>query len=327
MPTVVWLNGEFVERDAARVSAFDAGFQHAIGLFETMLAADGRVFRLFEHLERLQRSARELGLSDSLHLNPLAEAVRRVAERSAEPRARVRLTVSGGSLGAMAAPSARGANGASPTDPTILILAQRAVEHPEALFEQGALAVIGESRLSNLDPLAGHKTLAYWARLRELQRAARFGAAECLLFDTSNRLLSGAVSNVFLVREGRLLTPPARGESDAGPTDAGDAPVSMGEEAARAWHAQAPPPRAVLPGVTRAFLLAEAERMGLETVRGALTVDDMLGADEVLLTNSSWGVLPVCRIEGHVVGAGSPGPVARGARAKWLGALHEQEPE
>ena len=77
----VWLNGEFVERDAARISAFDAGLQHAVGLFETMCSTGDVVWRLDRHIERLIGSARDLGLSDSLKFNPLREAVRRAVGR------------------------------------------------------------------------------------------------------------------------------------------------------------------------------------------------------------------------------------------------------
>ncbi len=313
MPTAIWLNGEFTERDSAMVSALDAGVQHGVGLFETMHASGGRVFRLHDHLARLQRSARTLGLTESLRINPLAEAVRRTVERAGEDRARVRLTLTGGA--GHGAPGRPGVEGA---DPTILIVAQRATEYPEAMFERGVAVALAETRISHADPCAGHKTLNYWWRLRELRIAGARGGAEALLFDTTNHLACGMVSNVFLVRDGLLRTPPAWGEYEAGaPADAPDPRAASGGAA---------PARPTLPGITRMAVLDGAGELGLECAALPLTIEDVLGADEVFLTNSGWGVLPVTRIEGHVVGAGAPGPVARELRAKWLGAVHEQLP-
>ena len=96
MAMVIWLNGAFVEGDAARVSALDAGLQHGVGLFETMQARHGRVFRLSDHLDRLAESAAELGLADPLRVEPLAQAVEQVMAKWARPDARVRLTLTGG---------------------------------------------------------------------------------------------------------------------------------------------------------------------------------------------------------------------------------------
>lgn len=296
----VWINGQFVERAEARLSAFDAAVQHAVGLFETMLAVNGRVFRLFEHLDRLQRSARELGLTESLRLNPLGEAVQRVVEESALDRARVRLTVTGGDLNLLAS------GGPGPVDPTVMIAAQPATPYPAEMFERGVMAVIGALRLNPLDPTQGHKTLNYWARLRELQHAARAGAGEAILLQVTNHLGGGAVSNLFLIKDGAVLTPIARGEEDPAPT-----------------ALRSP----VLPGVTRRAVLDFAADMGLACEARMLTVDDLLGADEAFLTNSSWGVLPVVRIEAAPIGTGAPGPATRALRAKWLDAVEEQQDE
>ena len=78
----IWLNGSFVDRDEAMISVFDAGFQHGVGLFETMLARNGRVFRPDAHLARLRDSAEDLLLSKRLRPRPLAEAVQLTISRN-----------------------------------------------------------------------------------------------------------------------------------------------------------------------------------------------------------------------------------------------------
>jgi branched-subunit amino acid aminotransferase/4-amino-4-deoxychorismate lyase len=312
MPETVWINGRFLTRDDARVSAFDAGFVHAVGLFETMMAAPllgdedatrGRVVGLHQHLARLETSARELGLSDNLKIRPLAEMVEHVVERSGltgpdqgeAPRARVRLTVTGGDLNLLSS-TARG-----PADPTVVIAVQPATRYPSDMFERGVRVMIADVKANPLNPFEGHKTLNYWWRLRALQHAAAAGAGETLVLQVTNHVCGGAVSNLFALRDGELLTPLARGEEEVGAV-----------------------PSPVLPGVTRATILDFAAQMGLRVVKRLLSINDVLDADEVFLTNSSWGVLPVAAVEGKAIGPGTPGLFTRQLRERWLTFIAEE---
>lgn len=310
MPTV-FLNGEFLDRDSARVSAFDAGFQHGVGLFETFTVAcpaggEARPIHLTEHLERLAHSARELSLSDDLRVDALREAVVRTIARAREDlpgsrRLRVRLTITGGDLNLL-----EGRRGGA--TPTVLIVATPATGYPEEMFEHGVGVVIADHRANPLDAFASHKTLGYWARLRELQVAAGKGAGEALVFQVTNHLAGGCVSSAILVRGEEALVPIARGEEGFGDSGPG---TPRGPAI----------PSPVLPGVTRQWALDELEGLGLVVRRRMLTIADVLGADEVLLTNSSWGVLPVVRVEREGVGIGEPGARARELRRAWLGLL------
>lgn len=323
MPPLAFLNGAFLPPDEATVAALDAGFQHGVGLFETMLGGIGpdgepRIVQLGDHLERLSTSARELRLSDSLRPQPLGDALLETLRRSGLPRARLRLTITGGGvnlLGWRGAPSRdpEGDRGwescADPhgsesraTQPTILIVAQPATVYPEEMFVRGVRVTIADARVNPLMPDEGHKTLNYWWRLRELQQAGAKGAAEALVFQVTNYLAGGCVSNAFIATtdggRSRLLTPIARGEGDS------------------ARGAMLPSP--VLPGITRAAILeAAAADVDLEIERRMITVDEVLGADEIFLTNSSWGVLPVVQVERKVIGEGRPGPVTERLRMAW----------
>ncbi len=307
----VFLNGRFISAEEATLSAFDAGLQHGVGLFETMTArfaaGEAEIPRLEEHLDRLRKSAKELGLSDALRTHALAEAVCKTVEKSKLPRSRVRLTVTGGDLNLLA----RKPEGATPAgevpariDPTVLIVAQPATEYPEAMFERGVPAAIADLRLNPLDPMSGHKTLNYWARLRELQAAAAKKAGEAIVFTVSNHVAGGCVSNVFVAKNGVLLTPIARGEEGGGVRTASGAYL----------------PSPVLPGVTRKAVMTLARERGFECVTRMLAIDDLLEADEVFLTNSSWGVLPVVRLEREEIGGGEVGEKTRALRAALLSA-------
>lgn len=289
---LVWLNGTYVEGDAATVSVFDAGLQHGVGLFETMAARNGRVFRVDAHVQRLIDSARELLLTDSLRADPLAQAVEQTVERNSLEAARVRLTVTGGTPGLSGLPHRQEPR---KVDPTILIVAQPPTDYPEAFFTSGVTVVVADGRANPLDPMAGHKTLNYWHRIQALQQAAARKTGEALWFTVSNHLAGGSVSNAFLVEDGALVTPIARGEEASGAI-------------------RAP----VLPGITRAAIMELARGQGVGVTTRMLDIGDVLSADEVFLTNSSWGVLPVVGVEREKIGQGQVGEITRRLRQAWL---------
>lgn len=285
----VWLNGTWLPRDSAAISVFDAGLQHGVGLFETMHARNGRVFRVRDHLERLRRSATELRLTESLRIDPLIEVIESVVERNALREARVRLTLTGGDLNLLHATGERPEQG-----PTILVVAQPPTRYPDELFVRGVRVMVADGRVNPLDRAEGHKTLSYWTRLAALQAAGAAGASEAVWFSVTNHLACGCVSNIFLFRDGTLLTPYARGE-----------------------EARSALPAPVLPGITRAAILELAEASGIPCERTMLSIDDVFAADEIFLTNSSWGVLPVVGIEKTQIGKGVPGPIASRLRTAW----------
>ncbi|MBI1370332.1 MAG: hypothetical protein GC162_16985 [Planctomycetes bacterium] len=294
----VYLNGKFVDASRARLSIFDASVQHAVGLFETMRAAHGRVFRLIPHVERLIASARLLGLSDRLRPGPLAEAVELTREKNNLAEARIRLTVTGGDHSLLTGKS-RSKNGGH--HPSIFITATEPTQYPEAMFTQGVPVVIADPKANPFDPAASHKTLNYWTRLQSLSAAAVARAGEALWFTVTNHLCGGSVSNAFIVKDGQLLTPFARGEEVSGAL-----------------------PSPVLPGITRAAVLEIAQAMDLPVQKKMLTINDVLEADELMLTNSSWHVLPVVRVEKETIGSGDVGPITQQIRERLLKTIEEE---
>ena len=286
----VYLNGQMVAIADARVSVEDAGFTHAVGLFETMSAVHGRAFRLGEHVRRLADSAKELGLARALDSESLAQAVKQTLEHNGLENARVRLTVTAGEVSLLKSSSSD-----EPPASTVLVVATEPVSYDAAYFGNGIMALIADQGANPFDGNAGHKTLSYWQRLRTLRQAAAVGAGEAIWLNIGNHLASGAVSNVFLVKDEILLTPIAHGEEVEG-------------------SLRAP----VLPGVTRAAVMEIAERIGLGVERRMLDVNDLLDADEVFLTNSSWHVLPVTRVEKDPIHDGQVGPITRQLRKELL---------
>jgi branched-subunit amino acid aminotransferase/4-amino-4-deoxychorismate lyase len=183
--------------------------------------------------------------------------------------------------------------------PTVLVVSQPATQYPAAMFERGTSVVIADDRANPLSSVEGHKTVNYWWRLRQLQLAAARQAGEAVVLQVSNHLCGGCVSNIFLVKDGVLLTPIARGEEVKGGL-----------------------PSPVLPGITRAAVIGYGAARGAVCERAMLSVQEMLEADEVFLTNSSWGVLPVVSVLGlgekKAIGDGVPGKLTRSLREEWL---------
>ena len=291
----VYLNGRMVPADQATIHYSDAGFQHAVGLFETMAAFGGRIFRLQPHLERLALSAKTLGLTPILETGPLAGAVNKTLKHNGLQEARVRLTITAASQ------SLRGPTPGQLPQPTLVIEPTPPTRYDPVYFERGITVLIAPPLANPFDPLAGHKTLSYWSRLRALRQAASVHAGEAIILNVTNHLAGGAVSNIFLVKDGRLLTPFARGEEAEGAL-----------------------PAPVLPGITRAAVIELAQRRSIDVERRMLSIHDLLDADEIFLTNSSWQVLPVSAVEKKSIGEGAAGEMTRDLRQALLEMIQDE---
>ena len=299
----VWINGSFFEDKDAKVGVFDAGFQHGVGLFETMLAKNGALFRPRQHMERLADSAAALRLTEKLQIEPLVEALQKTLEENKQTEARVRLTITGGDLNML-----QRTGSSEGGDPTIVIQSQPPTEYPPAFYEQGVMVTLASGRANPYEFGAGHKTLNYWPKLLNLQLAAMQQCGEALWLTPSAHVTGGSVSNVFTCRGGTLFTPIAQGEED------------INDE-----------PSATLPGITRQAIMNIADDLGVGTSKAILTIDDILSADEVFLTNSSWGVLPVVGLKVTVQNDGGGGVqeqhIADGNVGKLTSQLHKDYQE
>lgn len=197
MSTLVWCNGEFREGPLA-IEPGDRGLTHGLGVFETVLAVDGRPRALGLHLERMQHGAAVLGL-DAARVDEvvLAAAIAGLLGRCSleEGRARVRISLSAGSGDLrVLAPGAEAA---------LWISASRAADPPESI------TLVTASFLRNeASPLAGIKAFSYAENLLALDQARRAGADEALFYNTRGELCEATTSNVFLARGEELLTPP-----------------------------------------------------------------------------------------------------------------------
>lgn len=270
----VYLGGELLDVKVARVSVTNPSFQHGVGLFETLRAYNGRPFALDRHIARLRESARALDMPIGHVLDDVPAAVEAVLEANRLQNARLRFTVTPPGTHEEAA------------RPTLLVMGQETAGYPPELYEQGMTVYVADRfRQSSHDPLAGHKTTCYYPRLVALRLAQSKGCGEALWATPSNYLAEGSLSNLFIVKAGRLKTPPV------------DTPV--------------------LPGITRAVVLELAGSEHIAAEEAACTINDLLDADEVFLTNAMMEVMPVTRVERRPIGTEKPGPVTQQLRAAY----------
>ena len=189
--------GELVAESQATAPALGGGVLYGYGVFETMRAYGGRVFRLDAHVERLCDGARALGLGVPFDAAALGRAVDRLLERNALADASLRLTLEGD-------PPSDGA----PAPARWFITALPMTQYPEELYERGAAAIVSDVRRSETSPLSRLKTLNYLDNLLARRAARALGADEAILLNTRGDVAEGAASNVFIVRGRQLLTPP-----------------------------------------------------------------------------------------------------------------------
>ena len=269
MPDKVFLNDELVDVKEARVPATDSGFLYGAGLFETMRSCNGVVFALNDHLDRLFFSAKILSIEINHDRKFITDAIYKTLEANELSDARLRLTLTGGPM--------------SPPDEekksTLLITAIELQPYPKEYYEKGVLVVLCPYRQNQNDPTCGHKTTSYFSRMIALKMANQKRASEALWFTSDNRLAEGCVSNVFLVKDTTIYTPPLY--------------------------------TPVLPGVARKNVCTLAIKNSIKLIEEDLTIDDVLGANEIFLTNVIMQVMPVVQVEKHAVGKGKVGVVTK----------------
>jgi branched-chain amino acid aminotransferase len=176
--------------------------------------------------------------------------------------------------------------------PTLLITATKLQPYPGEYYKNGVTVVLCRFRQNTAELICGYKTTSYFSRMIGLQEAHQKKAAEALWFTVDNRLAEGCISNVFLVKDSVLFTPL----------------IST----------------PVLPGVARQTVCQIALKNSIELVEKDLYINDLLGADEVFLTNVIMQVLPITKIEKHTVGDGKVGPMVKKLQSCFAEVINDQ---
>jgi branched-chain amino acid aminotransferase len=261
----VWIDGGVVSPGDAVVSVFDHGFTVGDGVFETMKVIEGQPFALRRHLERLHRSADGLGLDVPFSDDKLRAALDETLQAAGPPAGRIRITLTGGvvPLG----------SGRANVTPTLVIAAS-----PQDPWEPDTTAVTVPWPRNERSAVTGLKTTSYAENVVALAEAQKVGATEAIFPNLAGNLCEGTGTNVFVVVDGWLVTPPLL----AG----------------------------CLAGVTRALVLDLLD----EADEDNLPLATLARADEVLLTSSTRDVQPLRTLDGRSL-PGADGPIAQQAIA------------
>jgi len=269
MPALVYVDGGLYPPELARVSVLDRGFLYGDGLFETMRAYGGHIFHLRQHLARLAASAEVLRIPLPHSPEELAGIVNQVLARSTLSEACVRLALTRGT------DRTHGGSGS----PALIIWVRAFTPGATELYERGVRVLFARYRVDSTSFLARHKTTNYLLHLMAREDAREAGAFEAILLNERGEITEGAASNLFIVRDGRVLTPL----------------VACG----------------LLPGITRAAVMEICAAIPVPCCERILRPGDLLAADEVFLTNSLVEVMPVTDLAGRTIGTGQPGPVTQ----------------
>jgi branched-chain amino acid aminotransferase len=269
----IYLDGKFVEEADAKISVFDHGLLYGDGVFEGIRLYGGNVFRLEEHLERLEYSAKAIMLDMPLSRKELSDAVCESCRQNGLTDGYIRLVITRGV----------GDLGLAPwlcAKPSLFIIAAKISLYPKEHYDNGLAIVTVPTRRINpaaLPPTI--KSLNYLNNILGKIEAKQFGALEAIMLNDQGYIAECTADNIFIVQKGELITPAA----------------SQG----------------ALKGITRSTIFSIAAELGLPIRECDLTRYDVWVADECFLTGSGAEVIPAVKLDGRVIGTGKPGPVTQ----------------
>lgn len=265
----VYINGDFFDKEDAKVSVFDHGFLYGDGIFEGIRLYEGNVFRLDEHLERLEYSAKAILLDLPWSREDIAKAVCESCRQNELHNGYIRLVVTRGV----------GSLGLSPkncTQPQLIIIADKIQLYPPEFYEKGLKVITSSTRRMNpaaLPPML--KSLNYLNNILAKIDAVNLGYQEAIMLNDQGYVAEATGDNVFIIHKGTLITPPSASGA--------------------------------LVGITRQVVIDIASELGIEFAERNLTRYDLWIADELFMTGTAAEVIPVTEVDFRKIGDGTPG--------------------
>ncbi|OHB74986.1 MAG: branched-chain-amino-acid transaminase [Planctomycetes bacterium RBG_16_64_10] len=273
MAQKVYINGTLYAKEDAVISVYDHGFLYGNGVFEGLRSYGGKVFRIAEHLRRLWDSAKAIWLEIPITQEAMRRAIEDTLKANGIDDGYIRVIVTRG----------RGTLGLDPSstfDPQVIIIVDRLTLYPDEYYDKG-LEIVTVSVTRNhpaaLNPRI--KSLNYLNNILAKIEGFQAGCVEALMLNHKGEVAECTGDNIFIVRDGVLLTPPD--------------------------HA------GILKGVTRGAVIELAEDAQLPVQQVPLTKHDVYVADECFLTGTAAEVVPVVKVDSRIIGTGVPGPITR----------------
>ena len=270
---LVYVDGQYYPKSEAKISVFDHGFLYGDGVFEGIRAYNGIVFKLKEHVGRLFQSAHVMTLQIPLMKEQLVDAVVETLRKNNLKDAYIRLVVSRGA----------GDLGLDPRKcpkPTIVIIAGAIVLHGNEAKEKGITTLISWVRRHPVDSTSHEiKSLNYLNSILAKIEANNSGADEAICLDKTGFVSEGVGENIFIVKNGRIHTPP----------------ICSG----------------ALPGITAQVVTKLAVKLGFDIMDSNVTPYQLLNADEAFFTGTAAEIVPIREVNHRQIGSGTPGPVTK----------------
>ncbi|MFD2612588.1 branched-chain-amino-acid transaminase [Paenibacillus gansuensis] len=271
MSQVIYLNGQFVEKEQAVVSVFDHGFLYGDGIFEGIRIYGGNIFKCREHLNRLYDSAKSIMLDIPLSYEEMEQALVETIRRNGMKDGYIRLVVSRGT-GNLGLDPRR-----CPVASVVIIVEQLAI-YPEEAYVQGLKTVSVSSRRNIPDALNPKiKSLNYLNNILVKIQANLADVGEAIMLNAQGYVAEGSSDNIFIVKNGIVFTPPCY----------------IG----------------ALEGITRAAIIELCEKLGYKLKEEPFTLHDVYVADEVFFTGTAAEVIAVREVDGRIIGSGQAGPI------------------
>ncbi len=271
---LVYIDGEFLPKDSAKVSVFDHGLLYGDGVFEGIRAYHGKVFRLEPHIDRLYESAKAIGLVVPVSPKEMCDIVVESCRRNGIANGYIRLVVTRG-VGDL------GLNPYLCPKATIICIAATIQLYPAALYETGLDIVTVATPRNHPEALNPRiKSLNYLNNIMAKMEAIRAGVQEAVMMNLQGYVAECTGDNIFVWRRGKLVTPPAT--------------------------------EGALEGITRNAVIELARKKGLQVSEERMSRFDIYTADEMFLTGTGAELIPVVKVDGRVIGQGGVGPVFKG---------------
>jgi len=269
---LVYIDGNFVPEEDAKVSIFDHGFLYGDGVFEGIRAYNGRIFRLQEHLDRMFDSAKAIDLEPGITKKQMGDIIKETLRKNNLKDAYIRPIISRG-IGTM------GLDPRKCLKPTIVCAAAPTGGMYGDLYDTGITAVTVCVRRNTPDSIPPNiKSLNYLNNILGKIEANYKGGDEAIFLDRTGKLAEGSGDNIYLVKNGVLLTPPTINN---------------------------------LKGITRMVILEVAEKLGIKIEICELGLFDLYTADEVIVSGTMAELCPIVKIDGRTIGTGKPGETCK----------------
>ena len=270
---LVYVDGSYYPKSQAKISVFDHGLLYGDGIFEGIRAYNGSVFKLKEHIDRLYRSAHMIMLEIPMAKEQMIQAVLETLRKNSLKDSYIRLIVTRG-VGDL------GLNPKKCAKPTIIIITDTITLHKVEAKEKGVTAMLSWVKRDPVDATSHEiKSLNYLNSILAKIEANIAGVDEAICLDKNGFICEGVAENIFMVKNGKLFTPPSC--------------------------------TGALQGITAEEVMRLARRLGYDVEERNITPYELFNAEEAFFTGTAAEIIPVREINKRTIDSGNPGPITK----------------